>query len=172
MPGTVIKIGPQQIASRPRVAMAAAPSWGIAVGVRQAHDDPQQQMMALSSPAVAALTPLKRWELAARQVEATLSLANLIPVRPMFMEDHSALTTPKSRLNQALLAHRTGRLDEAERMYYEVVATQAGVRGNDDLETMQARYNLAILLEQRGDLVGAERLYRLVEAARAERLGP
>ena len=39
----------------------------------------------------------RRFRVAAREVEAGLSLSNLIPAKPLFMDDHPALATPRSR---------------------------------------------------------------------------
>jgi protein O-GlcNAc transferase len=61
-------------------------------------------------------------------------------------------STPEQLLENALAAHRRGRIEDAKRLYAAVL--------NIDPANAAAYGNLAIIAAQQGDLVGAERLIR------------
>src|SRR5215470_10100748 len=63
-----------------------------------------------------------------------------------------AMTPVDQILQQAIAAHRNGALDDATRLYEQVLRV--------DPNSEAACGNLAILAAQRGDLAGAERLFR------------
>jgi predicted O-linked N-acetylglucosamine transferase (SPINDLY family) len=65
----------------------------------------------------------------------------------------SAMTAPADQiLQQAIAAHRKGAVEEAKRLYGEVLRL--------DPRSEAAHGNLAIIAAQQGDLAGAERLFR------------
>ncbi|MEM7165686.1 MAG: serine/threonine-protein kinase [Planctomycetota bacterium] len=85
------------------------------------------------------------------------------------VHDHPSIAMHKNRL--ASLFQNTGRYEEAETLYRDVLATRTKVLGERHPLVAVSLNNLAVLLRLRGDYDGGEALYRQALAIYETRLG-